>query len=79
MIDENCKGCNMESPYRCYNSTHRVTFHRMVRMAKENGREFIYSKCPCGTCLIKGMCTEKCDALKKHEASPDSITIYSGL
>lgn len=81
MIDENCKGCNMRSLSQCYDSTnplHQVTFHRMYRMAKVNGKEYVYSICPCGKCLIKTMCNEKCSELLKHERSPDSITIYSG-
>ena len=79
---EECKGCNIKSTYKCNTSSeplYTITFSRRVRMATENGREYVFSKCPCGTCLVKSMCNEKCLALRKHESQPDSITIYSGL
>lgn len=51
-MSENCKGCLSESTCNAINTMNRVGFDP--------------NNCPCGTCLIKGMCSTLCDDYSEH-------------
>jgi len=51
-MSENCKGCLSVSTCRAINKLNRVAFDP--------------DNCPCGVCLIKGMCKTLCEEYDEH-------------